>query len=86
MLRQTLFASSYRDKRRMVIVADDPGMILPRTSRIPAIMPLEQKSSLEPSDSKEALEFTKIAFDLSEEYDTPVLLRMCTRFLTHKAL
>ena len=34
---------------------------------------------LEPSDSSEAKDFTKLAFELSEKYDTPVLLRMCTR-------
>jgi indolepyruvate ferredoxin oxidoreductase alpha subunit len=34
---------------------------------------------LEPSDSAEALEFAKLAFELSERFDTPVLLKMCTR-------
>ena len=34
---------------------------------------------LEPSGSQEALDFTKRAFQLSEEYHTPVLVRMCTR-------
>lgn len=34
---------------------------------------------LEPSDSAEALAFTKLAYELSEKYDTPVLLKMCTR-------
>ena len=34
---------------------------------------------LEPSDSAEALAFTKLAYELSEQYDTPVLLKMCTR-------
>ena len=34
---------------------------------------------LEPSDSAEAKAFAKAAFQLSEEYDTPVILRMCTR-------
>ncbi|MDD2717043.1 MAG: indolepyruvate ferredoxin oxidoreductase subunit alpha [Candidatus Wallbacteria bacterium] len=34
---------------------------------------------LEPSDSQEALEFTKYGFALSEEFDTPVLLRLTTR-------
>ena len=37
---------------------------------------------LEPSDSAEAKEFTKYAFDLSEKYDTPVILRSTTR-LSH---
>ena len=34
---------------------------------------------LEPADSAEALQFAKLAYDLSEEFDTPVLLKMCTR-------
>ena len=34
---------------------------------------------LEPSDSSEAKEFTKLAFELSEEYDTPIILRTTTR-------
>ena len=34
---------------------------------------------LEPSDSAEALEFAKLAYELSEKFDTPVLLKMCTR-------
>ena len=34
---------------------------------------------LEPSDSAEALSFAKLAYELSEQFDTPVLLKMCTR-------
>lgn len=34
---------------------------------------------LEPSDSQESKDMTKIAFDISEEYDTPVLIRITTR-------
>ncbi|MBQ4417225.1 MAG: 4Fe-4S binding protein, partial [Butyrivibrio sp.] len=34
---------------------------------------------LEPSDSAEALAFTKLAFDISERFDTPVIIKMCTR-------
>ena len=34
---------------------------------------------LEPSDSAEALAFTKLAYELSEEFDTPVFIKMCTR-------
>lgn len=34
---------------------------------------------LEPADSAEAKDFAKLAFSLSEEYDTPVILRTCTR-------
>jgi indolepyruvate ferredoxin oxidoreductase alpha subunit len=34
---------------------------------------------LEPADSAECLEFSKYAYELSEKYDTPVMLRLCTR-------
>ena len=65
----------------MVIgVADDAGMHssqneqdsrhYARASKIPM---------LEPADSAEALAFTKLAYDLSEQFDTPVFIKMCTR-------
>ncbi len=61
-------------------VADDAGMHSSQNEQdsrhhaIAAKVPM-----LEPSDSAEALEFTKLAYELSEEYDTPVMLKMCTR-------
>ena len=65
----------------MVIgVADDAGMHSSQNEQdsrrhaIAAKVPM-----LEPSDSAEALAFTKLAFELSEQFDTPVLLKMCTR-------
>ena len=77
-----LFTISYTGVNAgMVIgVADDAGMHssqneqdsrhYARSSKIPM---------LEPSDSAEALAFAKLAYTLSEEFDTPVLLKMCTR-------
>lgn len=64
----------------VVCVADDPAMHSSQNEQdsrhyaIAAKVPM-----LEPSDSREAYEFAKSAFELSEKYDTPVLLRMCTR-------
>ena len=65
----------------MVIgVADDAGMHSSQNEQdsrhhaIAAKVPM-----LEPSDSEEALEFAKIAYDISEQFDTPVLIKMCTR-------
>ena len=46
-----------------------------------AIIPI-----LEPSDSQEAKEFTKIAFELSEAFDTPVILRITTRVAHSQSL
>lgn len=77
-----LFTISYTGVNAgMVIgVADDPGMHssqneqdsrhYARASKIPM---------LEPSNSKESLEFAKMAYEISEQFDTPVLLKMCTR-------
>ncbi len=64
----------------VVCVADDPAMHSSQNEQdsrhyaIAAKLPM-----LEPSDSAEARDFAKAAFALSETYDTPVLLRMCTR-------
>lgn len=41
---------------------------------------------LEPSDSQECKEFTRLAFELSEQYDTPVMLRTTTRISHSKSL
>ena len=77
-----LFTISYTGVNAgMVIgVADDAGMHssqneqdsrhYARASKLPM---------LEPSDSAEALAFAKLAYTLSEEFDTPVLIKMCTR-------
>ncbi len=64
----------------VICVADDPGMHSSQNEQdsrhyaIGAKVPM-----LEPADSSEAYEFAKAAFELSEKYDTLVLLRMCTR-------
>ena len=77
-----LFTISYTGVNAGLVigVADDAGMHssqneqdsrhYARASKIPM---------LEPSDSAEALEFAKLAYELSEQFDTPVLLKMCTR-------
>ena len=76
-----LFTISYQgvEAGLVICVADDPGMFSSQNEQdsrhyaIAAKVPM-----LEPSDSQEALTFAKEAFRLSEEYHTPVLLRMCT--------
>ncbi len=61
-------------------VADDAGMHSSQNEQdsrhhaIAAKVPM-----LEPADSEEALEFTKLAYELSEQFDTPVMIKMCTR-------
>ena len=77
-----LFTISYTgvNAGMVICVADDPGMHSSQNEQdsrhyaIAAKLPM-----LEPSDSAEALEFTKLAFELSEKFDTPVLMKMCTR-------
>ena len=64
----------------VIAVADDAGMHSSQNEQdsrhhaIAAKVPM-----LEPSDSAEALLFAKLAYELSEKYDTPVILKMCTR-------
>ena len=64
----------------VLVVADDPGMHSSQNeqdSRYYARM--AKVPLLEPSDSQETYEIMSSAFDLSERYDTPVLLRIETR-------
>ncbi len=67
----------------VIVVADDPGLassqneqdtrMIARSAHIPVI---------EPSDSNEAKEFIKFAYEVSEKYDTPVIVRTTTK-LSH---
>ena len=77
-----LFTISYTgvNAGMVILVADDPGMHSSQNEQdsrhyaIAAKMPM-----LEPSDSQEAKDFVIAAYDISEQYDTPVLIKMCTR-------
>ena len=77
-----LFITSYTGVNGgMVIgVADDPGMHSSQNEQdsrhyaIAAKLPM-----VEPSDSGECLEFTKLAYEFSEKFDTPFILRLNTR-------
>ncbi len=77
-----MFTMSYTGSTAGVVigVADDPGMHSSQNEQdsrhyaIAAKLPM-----LEPSDSAEALAFTKLAYELSEQFDTPVIVKMCTR-------
>jgi indolepyruvate ferredoxin oxidoreductase alpha subunit len=67
----------------VIAVCDDPGIHSSQNeqdSRIYGM--LATVPILEPSDAQEALDFTKLAFDLSELFDTPVIVRSTTR-LSH---
>lgn len=77
-----LFTMSYTgvNAGMVIVVADDAGMHSSQNEQdsrhyaIAAKVPM-----LEPADSAEALAFTKKAYELSEQFDTPVLIKMCTR-------
>lgn len=61
-------------------VADDPGMHSSQNEQDSRHYAKAAKiPMLEPSDSAECRDFTKLAFSLSEEYDTPVFIRLSTR-------
>ncbi len=61
-------------------VADDPGMHSSQNEQDSRHYAKASKiMMLEPSDSSECKEFTKLAFSLSEKYDTPVFIRLSTR-------
>lgn len=77
-----LFTSAYTGIRGglVIVTADDPGMHSSQNEQDNRNYALAAKvPMLEPSDSAEARDFMKIAFKLSEEFDTPVLLRTTTR-------
>ena len=71
----------------VVVVADDPGMyssqneqdtrMIARSAMIPV---------LEPANSQEAKDYMKLAFDYSEKYDTPMILRITTRLAHSQGL
>ena len=77
-----LFTISYTGVNAgMVIgVADDAGMHSSQNEQDSRHYAMASKiPMLEPADSAEALAFTKLAYELSEKFDTPVLIKMCTR-------
>ncbi len=84
-----LFTVSYSgvNAGMIICVADDPGMHSSQNEQdsrhyaIAAKVPM-----LEPADSQEALDFAKIAYEISERFDTPVFVKMCTRMAHSQSL
>lgn len=67
----------------VIVTADDPGMHSSQNEQDNRYFAKFAKIPLlEPSDSQEAYDFMALAFELSERFDTPVLLRTTTR-LSH---
>ena len=84
-----LFTISYTgiNGGMVICVADDPGMHSSQNEQDSrnygkaAHLPI-----LEPTDSQEAIDFVKYAYDLSEAFDTPVIIRMCTRIAHSRSI
>ena len=77
-----LYTASYTGVNggMVIAVADDPGMHSSQNEQDSRHHAIASKVlMLEPSDSAECKEFTKTAFELSEKFDTPVIMRMSTR-------
>lgn len=67
----------------VIVVSDDPGMWSSQNEQDSRLFgPMAHIPVLEPSDSEEAYAFTKHAFDLSEIFDLPIILRL-TRAISH---
>ncbi len=67
----------------VLVAADDPGLYSSQNEQdTRCVARAAMVPVLEPSDSQEAKDFVKYAFDLSEKYDTPVIVRTTTR-LSH---
>ena len=84
-----LFTLSYTGVRggMVVCVADDPAMHSSQNEQDSRHYAIASKvPMLEPADSAEAYAYAKAALALSEEYDTPVLLRMCTRIAHSRSI
>lgn len=77
-----LFTAAYSgvDGAMVFVVADDPGLASSQNEQdtrryaVAAGVPL-----LEPSDSQQAYEFTRLAFEVSEKWKIPVILKLTTR-------
>jgi indolepyruvate ferredoxin oxidoreductase alpha subunit len=71
----------------IIVSADDPGMHSSQNEQDNRHYARSAKvAMLEPSDSQEAKEFTRIGFEISEDFDTPILLRMSTRLCHSKTV
>ena len=71
----------------VVIVADDPGLYSSQNEQDTRMVArAAQVPVLEPSDSMEAKEFMKLAYEISEKFDRPVIFRTTTRLAHSQGL
>ncbi len=84
-----LFTFSYTGVRggMVLVVADDPEMHSSQDEQDSRHYARFAKVPMfEPSDSQEALDFTRLAFDVSEQFDTPIMVRSTTRLSHSKSV
>ena len=84
-----LFTASYTGVNGglVITVADDPGMHSSQNEQDSRHYAVAAKlAMLEPSDSQECKDFVAEAYAISETYDTPVMLRTCTRVAHSQSL
>ena len=77
-----VFTASYTGVNGGLVlcVADDPGMHSSQNEQDSRHYAMASKiTMLEPSDSSECKEYTKLAYEISEKFDTPVFVRLSTR-------
>ena len=84
-----LFTASYSGVNAGLVigVADDPGMHSSQNEQDSRHYAASAKvPMLEPADSEDSCTYAKLAFELSEKFDTPVMLRMSTRISHSQSL
>ena len=71
----------------VIVTADEPGMFSSQNEQDNRNYAKSAKlAMLEPSDSQECIDMVKAAYDLSEQYDTPFIIRMTTRVCHSKSI
>ncbi len=71
----------------VIVSGDDPGMHSSQNEQDNRGYGLFAKLPvIEPSDSQEAIDYTRLAFEISERFDTPVMLRVTTRLCHSQSL
>lgn len=71
----------------IIVTADEPGMFSSQNEQDNRNYAKAAKLAMfEPADSQECIDMMKAAFELSEDYDTPVIMRMTTRVCHSKSI
>ncbi len=84
-----LYTASYTgvNAGMVIAVADDPGMHSSQNEQDSRHHAIASKvPMLEPSDSEECLAFAKLAYEISEQFDVPCMLRLSTRISHSRSL